>query len=418
MKTIITLILIASHGIGFAQLTNWYTRNTPTDKQLNCVHFPSETVGYIGGNDTLLLKTTDGGDNWLEIDFQGVTVFGGGEHITDIQFINESLGYMVIGPYGGTYKTTDGGINWSLVTVSGNFCYVDALHFFNGSDGVLGGGGCFEGELFEIISSAGNSQATAPNSWSSGPNAMITDIDFLNPSVGLAASADSRIYRTTNGGVDWDSIPVPVSTPLTSVKFINDTLVYAGYDDLGASFGLLISTDAGLSWGIDGGSATFYYPAFHEIITNHSNQIYVGAEASFDVGLIMEYTGQWWNYYNVDQPIRGMDSYSDAIVWAVGDSGYVVTNFETGSLHLFDEETKPEFHVFPNPCEEELNLSPISEDFTITTIKIFDLNGRAYLSFEHPNLSNSLNVSKLKSGVYHIQISNGDRLFYQKFVKN
>lgn len=418
MKKLFIFILFASSLSTFGQMTNWYQRSTPTDHQLNCVHFPSENIGYIGGNDTLLLKTTDGGDNWTEVDFQGVTVFGGGENITDIQFINDSVGYMVVGPYGGTYKTTDGGLNWIQVSVSGNFCYVDALHFFSETDGVLGGGGCFEGELIEVINSGGNTQATAPNSWGSGPNSMITDFDFLNTSLGLATSADSRIYRTTDGGNNWDTISVPVSTPLTSIKFIDDTLVYAGYDDLGGSFGLLISTDAGLSWGIDGNSATFYYPAFHEIVTTNSNNIYVGAEASFDPGLIMEYNGQWWNYYNVDQPIYGMDSYSDSIVWAVGDSGYVVTNFQAGSAGLNVQESNFDFQLYPNPCEHELNLTYKGVEIDFMQLKIFDSNGRELISILNPSELETIDVSTLDSGIYLLQIQNKSGTYQRKFVKN
>lgn len=418
MKTLISLMTILLLSSAQAQLTTWYQRTTPTDHQLNCVDFPSENIGYIGGNDTLLLKTTDGGDNWTSIDFQGVTVFGGGEHITAIQFLNDTVGYMVVGPYGGTYKTTDGGFNWTLQTVTGNFCYVDALHFFNETDGVLGGSGCFEGELIQLINAGSSSLANAESGFGGGPNSMITDFDFLNGSLGLATSADSRIYRTTDGGANWDTIPVPVSTPLTSVKFIDDTLVYAGYDDLGGSFGLLVSTDAGASWGMDGNSATFYYPAFHEIIETNSDQIYVGAAAQFEPGLIMEYNGQWWNYYNVDQPIFGMDTYSDSVVWAVGDSGYVVTNFQAGSVGLGASKKQIEFNVYPNPCQDAIAINLSGYDNDVDELLIFDMNGQERLKLNGSSIQQSIDVSALSAGMYMICLRSKNGVSTERFIKN
>lgn len=416
MKTILTFFLTfiwIQFGIG---QTTWHQVHTGLNNQLNCIDFPNENIGYIGGNDTLLLKSVDGGMTWNQINMSGLNVFPGGEHILDLQFMTDMTGYMVLGPYGGTYKTVDGGLNWTSVPVSGNLCFQEALYFFNEDNGFLGGNGCFEGELIDIYDgSAMTTQATLSGN-GPGSGESIVDFDFHNANFGLAASSGGRIYRTIDGGQNWDSIPagLPNGIGVTSVKIIDDTLAYAGYDDLGGSFGLLISTDAGLTWTMDGNSATFYYPAFYDIIENDLGHIYVGCETSFaPLGVIFEHKGSFWNYVSVDQPIYAMTSYADSVVWGVGDSGYVVVNVPPATLgngESYDQAAK--ICVFPNPCADQISLH-ITDN--IKSGCIYNLTGQKVKEFA--NNTNSIDVSLLKSGTYLLKIEFEDRIETVKFVK-
>ena len=64
----------------------------------------------------------------------------GGEHIINLQFISENVGYATVGPYTGTFKTVNGGLTWTpmpdFVT-----CYNQGLFFFDELNGVVGGSG-------------------------------------------------------------------------------------------------------------------------------------------------------------------------------------------------------------------------------------------------------------------------------------
>jgi photosystem II stability/assembly factor-like uncharacterized protein len=108
MKKLVLAFFVLQIGVGFAQ-TTWYEINTGTTKKLNTINFPTNLVGYIGGNDSLLLKSTDGGETWNELAYSGVTYYPGDEHILNLKFVTENIGYMTTGPYGGAYKTIDGG---------------------------------------------------------------------------------------------------------------------------------------------------------------------------------------------------------------------------------------------------------------------------------------------------------------------
>src|SRR5687768_13877794 len=107
MKTIKLILFAGLFSLGVNAQTTWYEIPTGTTKKLNTIHFPSSTVGYIGGNDSLLLKTIDGGETWNPVAFTGVTFYPGGEHIINLKFVSETIGYMAVGPYSGTYKTTN-----------------------------------------------------------------------------------------------------------------------------------------------------------------------------------------------------------------------------------------------------------------------------------------------------------------------
>lgn len=415
MKTLFTSILLFLWvQFGFGQ-TTWYEVQTGVNNRLNCIDFPTQSVGYIGGNDTLLLKTVDGGMTWNQVYPLGLNVFGGGEHVLDLQFFNDSTGYMVVGPYGSTYKTIDGGQNWSPISLSGNLCFQEALYFFNEDEGFIGGSGCFEGELIDLYDGISLNQATM-NDNGLGSGEAIVDFDFRNSNYGLAASSGGRIYRTIDGGQNWDSIPagLPAGVPVTSVKIIDDTLAYAGYNDLGAGFGMLMSTDAGLTWAMDINSATFYYPAFYDIIETNLGHIYVGCETSFaPLGVIFENKGTFWNYFSVDQPIYAMTSYADSVVWGVGDSGYVVVNVPPAMLSVNEiNNTDLEISVYPNPCFDEISVKSSEK---AEKGYVYNMSGQKILELDLN--SEKIDVSSLNQGVYFLSLQFSD--FYEtiRFVK-
>lgn len=415
MKTTLLIFSILTLITTYAQ-TTWYEVPTGVDNKLNTIDFPTTLVGYIGGNDTLLLKTTDGGNTWNPITFSGVTVYSGGENILDLNFIDDNIGYMSVGPYGGTYKTIDGGLNWDIITVSDNLCYVGGTFFFAEDDGFIGGDGCFEGELIDIVT-VGTTTASILNDNGTVGVESITQIDFLDDNYGLASSSGGRIFRTMDSGVTWDSIPSSLgyAVPITSIKIIADTLAYAGYNKEGGGAGILTSTDTGLTWSEDLSTGTFYYPAFYEIVHSNANHIYVAAVPSFgEAGVIFENDEIFWNYWNVDHPVYAMDTYSDSIVWAVGDSGYVVVNVPPAMLRTQEYNLKSLLNVYPNPFQSIINLD--FTGFTNPQLTIIDAQGRLIL--KRTVNTPQQNLSFLEQGVYIMKLSDGIREQTTRVIKN
>lgn len=415
MKKLFALTALLTSIMVQAQ-TTWYEIPTGSDKQLNTICFASDAVGYIGGNDSLLLKTVDGGATWSEINYSGITFALGGEHFVNLKFVTESMGYAAVGPYSGTFKTTDGGLNWTPIVFVGVMCYNQGLYFWDENNGMVGGAGCFQGEYIERIS-GGTWISSTVNSPSSVASDLVKDIDFLNSNFGLAVS-ESRFLRTTDGGVTWDTIPSGTPNLLTSVEIINDTLAYAGYIDTTTGYGALVTHDAGLTWGMESSMATFYYPDYHDVAEAPNGYLYAACATDFgSAGLMFEDDGSGWWFYPLDHPLRSIDSYGDSIVFAVGDSGYVVTNTDPAMLNLHKKEISvDEVLLFPNPATDQITFFVNGQaDYHLQAIRILDISGREVYSTTDPE--NTLNVSHLTPGMYVLQLQVEGQDILKKFMK-
>lgn len=416
MKKYLFLFLALLTGGMSATAQNWFQIPTGTTKRLNTIDFPSSTVGYIGGNDSLLLKTTDGGQTWNPVAFSGITFYPNGEHFVKLQFITETIGFAAVGPYSGSYKTTDGGLTWTILPLSGNLCFNEGLYFFDENNGVIGGSGCFQGELVDRLS--GGTWSTATISYENfDANNRITDIDFRG-SLGLASSQGGRFLRTTDGGQTWDSIISPHgnSVPLLSIAIIDDTLCYAGFDHMdGSGFGLLRSHDAGLTWSDETEMATFFYPDFYGIHLATNGQVYTGAKSYFDDGgIIFTRNDQFWIYESVDLPVYDFSSYGDSVVFGVGDSGYVVTNVPLAILsadELTDEALV--FTVSPNPTDGKITFSTaFSEN---AQYRLFTMEGK--LAGTGILSEQELDLTVFPSGSYILHVKDRESVFTTRVIR-
>jgi photosystem II stability/assembly factor-like uncharacterized protein len=397
-----------------SQAQEWFQVTSGTNKKLNTIDFPSATVGYIGGNDSLLLKTVDGGQNWSPVNYTGITFLPGGEHIINLQFITENIGFIIVGPYSGSYKTIDGGLSWTAITAL-NTCYNQGLFFFDEQNGFIGGSGCFQGELIDQLNGGVWSPSTVTTSTWDAQN-MIVDIEFSDANNGLAVSRSGYVLRTTDGGANWDTIPTPGApmNPLTSILIVNTNLAYAGYESINSGFGLYISTDNGLTWQEDINSATFLYPDFIALHASGDGSVYSGGNSSsMTSGVIFDSPGDGitWNYSIVDEQINGISSYNDTMVFAVGDSGYIVVNHDLG-IAAISENSEIQFDIYPNPTSEKLYIQ--TESINGAKMKIVSITGALILEGV---LQPEIDVANFKSGVYFIEILSNATIARKKFIK-
>ncbi|MBK9637851.1 MAG: T9SS type A sorting domain-containing protein [Bacteroidetes bacterium] len=404
MKKFQLLLVIAHFFYSLpAHSQNWFPITSGTTKNLNAIHFQSSSVGYISGDDSLLLKTTGGGLTWNPINASGLNFLGWNADILNLQFLTDSIGYLTMGPYSISYKTIDGGLNWTPNAQAGNNCYNQGIFFFDPDNGFIGGSGCFQGELISRLSAGTWSQATMNSSTWDSQN-MIVDIDFYNSQLGIAASKSGLIFRTTDGGLNWDSIPSnPSMNPLTSVLMVNDTLAYAGYQSLSVGFGLYISIDGGLTWAEDLNSATFFYPDFLTLHQSGSGEIFSGGVSQgSQTGLIFRSPGNIfsWNYDVVDQQINDISSYNDSTVFAVGDSGYIVVNKILTGLLSNNAPQLVEIKISPNPTNQYFKMEfPLHINTSNITTKIYSLLGELV----QIETSTTIDIRKLAAGVYVIE---------------
>ncbi len=247
ISTLLTIFLLVSQS----DSQTWNIVPSGTNKTLNSVSFPSASVGYIAGDDSLILKTMDGGLTWNPLDMSNFSFPGPETDFLQIKFLTENVGYISVGPYYGILKTIDGGVNWSVEN-SIYACFNHGLYFFDENSGFLGGSGCFSGDIINKLSNGTWEETNITPQFIQGYG-MINNFDFWDDSLGLAASGGGGAYffRTTNGGVIWDTIPntLTVNDEMTSVLFVDSSRVLATYlHGQNGGFGVLISMDGGLTW--------------------------------------------------------------------------------------------------------------------------------------------------------------------------
>lgn len=121
--------------------------NGINNRQINCIQFITENIGYAVGGNGLYLKTTDGGQTWEE------NFISPYSNLTTVWFTSTNVGY--INNVGGIFKTTDGGVNWNAQNISPPMV-ISQIQFANDSVGyALGANG-----LYKTINS-GESQVTS-----------------------------------------------------------------------------------------------------------------------------------------------------------------------------------------------------------------------------------------------------------------
>ena len=209
-----------SLGIG------WQKIPMPDSLYFQDVFFVNDMIGYLAGN-KYLAKSIDGGLTWTQLNMPGNEqvlpnlyftdalhgcAVGGGVIWTtkdggqnwqgkggllgfDVQFISATEGYLCCSD--GLYKTIDGGINWTKVpSISGE---ITGLFFLNNNLGWV------------ALRNQVRKTDDALNSFGPSVNATISPnsiyaMQFTDNNHGWAASFNTNIIRTINGGISWEEI--------------------------------------------------------------------------------------------------------------------------------------------------------------------------------------------------------------------
>ncbi len=226
MKRFWILIFLVFQQYNLFSQTTWELLNpTPSYQSGVDIKFVSPTHGYILTSKELL-ETTDFGVNWIVKQ----TIPSG----VDMQF-KDDVGFIV-GNNGYVIKTTDAGTSWTSVNTGYNFSFT--------SVSIVDANTIFISANFQHLLKSTDGGIT----WTAQlfPTWSVNSTVFLSDTVGHATTADGKIYKTIDGGLNWYLTHTTNLSPSVfhTIYFVDDTVGFATND----YNRILKTTDGGENW--------------------------------------------------------------------------------------------------------------------------------------------------------------------------
>lgn len=256
-----------SSGINIYRTTDggatWVSKTGVGSAVIYFAQFVSPTKVIAGDANGNLFVSNDAGETWTAA---GISM----QRLNCADFFNNTL--YVSGTAGTVLKSTDNGVNWTWQYTALTQQLLRGISFYDANNGLACGGST------QVADSLGQMLKTTDGgkTWSLIPfNFSFQVYCFTRPSefVWYAATGNNKIFKTTNGGVSFTSLTLPI-TGTTQVYWdiaaSDNQTVYAA----GASGKMIKTTDGGTTW-------TALNPNFG---TNAVNRIKVFGNTVFAAG--------------------------------------------------------------------------------------------------------------------------------------
>ncbi|MFA7289178.1 MAG: YCF48-related protein, partial [Melioribacteraceae bacterium] len=209
----------------------WLGANINSKVLLNDVFSFRSGKCFIVGDSATLLMSQDNLNSFIDVPTMqmrnGITFF-------NIYFKNESLGFIT-GNNGIILKTMNGGMNWKQVITNTDNLLYDIVFTDNKSGFAVG----WEGTLLKTTDSGETWIKVDSNS-----DTYLKSIDFNMNGYGIIVGGNGTMLRTTDYGRNWKKQNINIQGGFQKVKFIKENYVIA----LGIRGAILISNDSGESW--------------------------------------------------------------------------------------------------------------------------------------------------------------------------
>lgn len=385
-------LLFINDSIGFASIdagkvykttnkgVNWDIsfNNTVVNSVLNRIDFINSMTGIAVGSHAH--RTTDGGSSWQNI------IYPNGSHLITAHFLDTQN--VLAADIGHCYKSTNCGNNWvtcSLPSSTYNREYTD-FSFINNTTGYLLGHEYHPGppnqggRYYAVILKTTNSG----NNWSmlftmNTENEVYFRFQMLDSLNGYLLKKTGGCYKTTNGGLNWQILPISGFTNSGSIKMLNNNTGWVG-----ASSGLYKTTDGGLNW-----------------------------------------IQQFYDYYTTPRSIYAFDENN---AWFAGSRNSIYKTTNGGGIILAVQEINNNqiptsfllYQNYPNPFNPVTTIKYSIPSNNEVSIKIYDLLGKEIFNIKEYKTAGTyelkFDASNYASGLYFYQIEAGDYKETKKMV--
>ena len=222
----VAIFSIANEGIIIQNSggETWTTVPSGTTENLRTLAFVNSSVGFIGGDGGTILKTTDGGATWVDLEATLAAPYSP----LCLEMLNETQGLM--GGHSFLQVTFDGGLNWDFVDGfapgDGTFAFRE-IQFINNNLAYACGD---QGAIW--ISEDGRITWTLQTT---GTTESIQDIRMIDENIGFACGFNGVALKTENGGDTWTNMTTDISENFYTLDFHESR----GY--MGSYFGTVLT---------------------------------------------------------------------------------------------------------------------------------------------------------------------------------
>jgi len=326
----------------------WYLQESNTLSTLNSVYFTDEKTGWAVGNEGAIIKTEDGGNNWIYKSGRLYSVFfinsnigwavgngfiiktidGGKTWITQkspvkddffsICFIDSNNGWIT-GAGGILLKTIDGGSTWIVQKIP-NYGWLKSIYFVDSNNGWIVGS---RGTILQTTNGGKTWDVLAGDL----PLNYLFDVYFLDENIGWVVGVDEKnslIKKTIDGGINWERQYIQTSTILKSVYFIDEQTGWI----VGDGGTILHTIDGGDNWYIQISGTTHGLNSVSFIDSNNGYAVGYNGTILYTVD-----AGNNWliNSNETTQDLFSLFFINSLKAWIVGEGGVILITHNCGS---------------------------------------------------------------------------------------
>jgi photosystem II stability/assembly factor-like uncharacterized protein len=356
-------VLYNSSTMNIYKTTNGGLNYTAQNSNLTAQRFMSifmkhpDTV-FISGNDGKILRTVNGGNNWIQIYTDTLKQFWG------LFFVNSNTGFTA-GSNGLILKTTNKGDNWTTLN-STTSTALDGIYFVNETTGYVGGA-----NIFLKTTDAGQTWVNKLGSFIS-PFETAEDVYFADANTGIYGTNASRIVKTTNGGDSWYLVNNIIGGAVWGLEFPAPNIGYACTD----SGKVMKTVNGGENWIVQNTPLTG---------TDHFYEI---SFPSVNTGYVCTWSGK---------------------ILKTTDGGATYVNNTNSGI---PREYKL-FQNYPNPFNPTTNIKFAIPENGQVTLKVYNIIGKEIKTLVDGNMQageyeTNFDARGMSSGIYFYKLESGD----------
>lgn len=374
----------------FTQSPTWHTLpNAPiasnNDGRYEDIYFVNSSIGYIISYSGKIFKTTNGGNNWINL------IDSLNQALRSTGFFDGNTG--IIGTLDSTrvlFRTTNGGLNWTHIsasiqgTVPKGICGISIVN----SNVAFASGRYFCPANVIKTTNAGLNWISLPldtslvrsivdcHFWSQDSGFIVGGYSTINQYY----TGKSVILKTTNGGLNWIRVYQSTRTDewCWKIQFVNRLLGYTSIERFGTPTFILKTINGGLNW---------QEISLPNNIVNLEGIGFVNEQTGWVGGWGFSYNepnyettngGANWHLAGWGINMNRVRFISDTLAYAVGKTVYKY-NREPIGIQQISTEVPQQYKLYqnyPNPFNPNTKIKFGIPKSSFVTMKIYDVLGK------------------------------------------